>query len=76
MLRDFLYWYFHSMRSLRWLLLVAMVLIAAAVAGIYHAQRLKQRSQRRPTPAVHPARHENHGARLRMGSKRQRLARR
>jgi len=42
------------MRSLRWLLLVAMVLIAAAVAGIYHAQRLKQRSQRRPTPAAIP----------------------
>lgn len=42
------------MRSLRWLLLVAMVLIAAAVAGIYHAQRLKQQSQRRPTPPAIP----------------------
>ena len=42
------------MRSLRWLLLAAIVLIAAAVAGIYHAQRLKLRSQRRPTPASIP----------------------
>jgi lipopolysaccharide export system protein LptA len=42
------------MRSLRWLLLAAIVLIAAAVAGIYHAQRTKQRSDRRPAPASIP----------------------
>jgi lipopolysaccharide export system protein LptA len=38
------------MRSLRWLLLVAMVLIAAAVFGIYRAQRIVQRSHRRAVP--------------------------
>lgn len=38
------------MRSLRWLLLAVIVLIAAAVAGIYHSQRTKQRSERRPAP--------------------------
>src|SRR5580698_2259141 len=42
------------MRSLRWVLLVAMVLIAAAVFGIYRAQRLYQRSQRRATPPSIP----------------------
>jgi len=42
------------MRSLRWLLLVAMVLIAAAVFGIYRAQRIVQRSQRRPVPPSIP----------------------
>jgi lipopolysaccharide export system protein LptA len=42
------------MRSLRWLLLVAMVLIAAAVFGIYRAQRIYQRSQRRATPPSIP----------------------
>ena len=38
------------MRSLRWLLLVAMVVIAAAVFGIYRVQRATLASQRRPTP--------------------------
>jgi LPS export ABC transporter protein LptC len=42
------------MRSLRWLLLVAMVLIAAAVFGIYRAQRIVQRSQRRAVPPSIP----------------------
>ena len=42
------------MRSLRWLLLVAMVLIAAAVVGIYRAQRIVQRSQRRAVPPSIP----------------------
>ncbi len=42
------------MRSLRWLLLAVIVLIAAAVAGIYHAERVKQRSQRRPAPPPIP----------------------
>ncbi len=42
------------MRSLRWLLLVAMVLIAAAVFGIYRAQRIYQQSQRRPVPPSIP----------------------
>jgi len=42
------------MRSLRWLLLVAMVLIAAAVFGIYRAQRIIQRSQRRAVPPSIP----------------------
>jgi LPS export ABC transporter protein LptC len=42
------------MRSLRWLLLVAMVLIAAAVFGIYRAQRIYQRSQRRAVPPTIP----------------------
>jgi LPS export ABC transporter protein LptC len=39
------------MRSLRWLLLVALVLIAAAVVGTYRSQRRAQRAQRRPVPA-------------------------
>ena len=43
-----------SMRSLRWLLLVAMVLIAAAVFGIYRAQRVTRRSQRRAVPPSIP----------------------
>ena len=34
------------MRSVRWLLLVAMIVIAAAVFGIYRAHRLTQRRQR------------------------------
>ena len=38
------------MRSLRWLLLVALVLVAAAVLGTYNSQRRAQRSSRRPTP--------------------------
>jgi LPS export ABC transporter protein LptC len=42
------------MRSLRWLLLVAMVLIAAAVFGIYRAQRTTRRSQRRAVPPSIP----------------------
>lgn len=42
------------MRSLRWLLLVAMVLIAAAVLTIYRAQRQARASQRRPVPAAVP----------------------
>jgi lipopolysaccharide export system protein LptA len=42
------------MRSLRWVLLVAMVLIAAAVFGIYRTQRIYQRSQRRATPPAIP----------------------
>jgi lipopolysaccharide export system protein LptA len=42
------------MRSLRWLLLVAMVLIAAAVFGIYRSQKIVQRSQRRAVPASIP----------------------
>jgi len=36
------------------MLLVAMVLIAAAVFGIYRAQRILQRSQRRPVPPAIP----------------------
>ena len=43
-----------TMRSLRWLLLVAMVLIATAVFGIYRAQRVTRRSQRRPVPPSIP----------------------
>ena len=42
------------MRSLRWLLLVAMVVIAIAVGGIYRAQRARQRRHRVPTPAAIP----------------------
>lgn len=42
------------MRSLRWLLLVAMVLIAAAVFGIFRAQRTALRSHRRPVPPSIP----------------------
>ncbi|MDP9053407.1 MAG: LPS export ABC transporter periplasmic protein LptC [Acidobacteriota bacterium] len=42
------------MRSLRWLLLVAMVLIAAAVSGLYRSQRAARRGQRRSTPASVP----------------------
>jgi lipopolysaccharide export system protein LptA len=42
------------MRSLRWLLLVAMVLIAAAVFGIYRAQRIDQRVHRRAVPPSIP----------------------
>jgi lipopolysaccharide export system protein LptA len=42
------------MRSLRWLLLVAMVLIAAAVFSIYRAQRKTRQSQRRAVPASVP----------------------
>ena len=40
------------MRSLRWLLLAAMVLVAAAVLGTYRSQRRSQLSNRRklPTP--------------------------
>ena len=38
------------MRSLRWLLLAAMVLIAAAVAGIYHSQRLNSEASAAPPP--------------------------
>ncbi len=42
------------MRSLRWLLLVAMVLIAAAVSGLYRSQRATRRSQRRSAPPSIP----------------------
>lgn len=42
------------MRSLRWLLLVAMVVIAAAVFGIFRAQRIVQQSHRRPLPPAIP----------------------
>ena len=42
------------MRSLRWLLLVAMVLIAAAVLTVYRAQRKARQSQRRAVPAAVP----------------------
>jgi lipopolysaccharide export system protein LptA len=42
------------MRSLRWLLLVAMVLIAVAVAGTYRFQRRVQRSHRRAVPPSIP----------------------
>lgn len=42
------------MRSLRWLLLVAMVLIAAAVLGIYNAQRIVQRAHQRKVPPAIP----------------------
>lgn len=38
------------MRSLRWLLLVALVLVAAAVLGTYNSQRRQQRSSRRSAP--------------------------
>jgi LPS export ABC transporter protein LptC len=42
------------MRSLRWLLLVAMVLIAAAVSGLYRSHRADRRSQRRSAPPSIP----------------------
>jgi lipopolysaccharide export system protein LptA len=42
------------MRSLRWVLLVAMVFIAVAVSGIYRAQRIYQRSHRRAAPPTIP----------------------
>ena len=42
------------MRSLRWVLLVTMVFIAAAVVGIYRAQRIVQQSQRRAVPPSIP----------------------
>ncbi len=42
------------MRSLRWLLLVAMALIATAVFGIYRAQRIIRQSQRRSVPPSIP----------------------
>jgi lipopolysaccharide export system protein LptA len=38
------------MRSLRWLLLAALVLVAAAVLGTYNSQRRQQRSSRRGAP--------------------------
>jgi LPS export ABC transporter protein LptC len=38
------------MRILRWLLLVAIVLVAAGVFRIYRAQRTSQRSHQRPAP--------------------------
>ncbi|HWE49751.1 MAG TPA: LPS export ABC transporter periplasmic protein LptC [Bryobacteraceae bacterium] len=38
------------MRSLRWLLLAALVLVAAAVLGTYNSQRRQQRSSRRAAP--------------------------
>ena len=40
------------MRSLRWFLLVAILLVAAAVVRIYRVQRSTERSQRRPVPAA------------------------
>jgi lipopolysaccharide export system protein LptA len=42
------------MRSLRWLLLVTMVVIAAAVFGIYRVQRAALQSERRPVPPAIP----------------------
>jgi LPS export ABC transporter protein LptC len=42
------------MRSLRWLLLVVMVVIATAVFAIYQSQRILQRSQRRAVPPSIP----------------------
>jgi lipopolysaccharide export system protein LptA len=39
------------MRSLRWLLLAAIVFVAAAVATIYRSQRTIQRASRRPVPS-------------------------
>ena len=42
------------MRSLRWVLLVAMVFIAAAVLGTYRAHRIYQRSHRRAAPPSIP----------------------
>ena len=42
------------MRSLRWLLLVAMAVIAAAVFGIYRAQRIAAGAKERPLPSVLP----------------------
>ncbi len=38
------------MRSLKWLLLVAMVFVAAAVLGTYRSQRRIEYSRRRPAP--------------------------
>lgn len=38
------------MRSLRWLLPAALVLVAAAILGTYRSQRRTQREQRRPVP--------------------------
>src|ERR1700684_1653504 len=38
------------MRILRWILLVALVVVAAAVARIYVLQRTTSRAQRRPAP--------------------------
>ncbi len=38
------------MRSLRWLLLVVLVLVAAAVLGTFRSQRRNQRARRRPVP--------------------------
>jgi lipopolysaccharide export system protein LptA len=43
------------MRSLRWLLLVAIAVIAAAVFGIYRAQRRAERAHQRPVPASLPS---------------------
>jgi lipopolysaccharide export system protein LptA len=40
------------MRSLRWFLLVAILLVLAAVARIYQVQRTVSRSQRRAVPAA------------------------
>src|ERR1700722_3160179 len=40
------------MRSLRWLLLLAIVLVSAAVFRIYRIQRTVQKSQQRPVPSA------------------------
>jgi lipopolysaccharide export system protein LptA len=42
------------MRSLRWLLLVAMIVIVVAVSGIYRAQRIRARANQRPLPPPVP----------------------
>src|SRR5579862_8142036 len=42
------------MRSLRWLLLVAIILGSAAVLAIYQVQRREQNARRQPPPAPIP----------------------
>src|ERR1700756_4840422 len=42
------------MRSLRWLLLVAIAVIAVAVFGTYRAQRARARANQRAVPASVP----------------------
>jgi hypothetical protein len=42
------------MRSLRWLLLVAIFAIATAVYGIYRAKRIERQAGQRPVPASVP----------------------
>lgn len=40
------------MRSLRWLLLVIIAVVAAGVFQVYRLQRIKERAEQRPTPAM------------------------